>query len=44
MITYIKIDGFKSFQNFEMDFTPLTVIAGSNLGRRTDRLTVIYRG
>ena len=25
MITYIKIDGFKSFQNFEMDFTPFTV-------------------
>lgn len=30
MITYIKIDGFKSFQNFEMDFSPLTVIAGAN--------------
>lgn len=30
MITYIKIDGFKSFQNFEMTFTPFTVIAGSN--------------
>ncbi len=30
MITRIKIDGFKSFQNFEMEFTPLTVIAGGN--------------
>lgn len=28
MITKIKIDGFKSFQNFEMEFTPLTIIAG----------------
>ena len=24
MLTYIKINGFKSFQNFEMEFTPLT--------------------
>ena len=23
MITRIKIDGFKSFRNFEMEFTPL---------------------
>jgi predicted ATPase len=30
MITYIKINGFKSFQDFEMEFTPLTVIAGAN--------------
>jgi predicted ATPase len=30
MITYLKINGFKSFQNFEMTFTPLTVIAGAN--------------
>jgi AAA15 family ATPase/GTPase len=30
MITRIEIDGFKSFKNFEMDFTPLTMIAGSN--------------
>ncbi len=30
MITYIKINGFKSFNDFEMQFTPLTVIAGIN--------------
>lgn len=36
MITYIKIDGFKSFQNFEMSFTPLTVIAGSNAAGKSN--------
>ena len=36
MLTYIKIDGFKSFQNFEMDFTPLTVIAGSNAAGKSN--------
>jgi len=36
MITYIKIDGFKSFQNFEMDFTPLTVIAGANAAGKSN--------
>lgn len=36
MITYIKIDGFKSFQQFEMDFTPLTVIAGSNAAGKSN--------
>lgn len=36
MITYIKIDGFKSFQNFEMDFTPFTVIAGSNAAGKSN--------
>lgn len=36
MITYIKIDGFKSFQDFEMDFTPLTVIAGSNAAGKSN--------
>ena len=30
MITYIKINGFKSFYNFEMEFTPFTVVAGTN--------------
>jgi predicted ATPase len=30
MITYIKINGFKSFYNFEMEFTPFTVVAGAN--------------
>lgn len=30
MITKIEIDGFKTFENFSMDFAPLVVIAGSN--------------
>lgn len=30
MITKIKIDGYKGFENFEMDFSPFTVIAGVN--------------
>lgn len=30
MITRIEIDGFKSFVDFQMEFTPLTVIAGTN--------------
>ena len=36
MITYIKIDGFKSFHDFEMAFTPLTVIAGSNAAGKSN--------
>ena len=36
MITYIKINGFKSFENFEMTFTPLTVIAGSNAAGKSN--------
>lgn len=36
MITYIKINGFKSFHDFEMDFTPLTVIAGRNAAGKSN--------
>jgi predicted ATPase len=36
MITYIKINGFKSFQNFEMEFTPLTIIAGTNASGKSN--------
>ncbi|MDI9878423.1 AAA family ATPase [Flectobacillus longus] len=46
MITYIKIDGFKSFQNFEMEFTPFTVIAGANASGKSnlfDALTLLSR-
>jgi len=46
MITYIKIDGFKSFRNFEMEFTPLTVIAGANASGKSnlfDALKLISR-
>jgi len=46
MITYIKINGFKSFQNFEMEFTPLTVIAGTNASGKSnlfDALNLLSR-
>lgn len=36
MITYIKINGFKSFHNFEMEFTPLTIIAGTNAAGKSN--------
>ncbi|MFM7907403.1 MAG: AAA family ATPase [Microcystis sp.] len=36
MITYIKIHGFKSFHNFEMVFTPLTVVAGVNASGKSN--------
>jgi len=36
MITKIEIDGFKSFKDFEMEFTPLTVIAGANASGKSN--------
>lgn len=36
MITYIKINGFKSFHEFEMEFTPLTIIAGTNASGKSN--------
>ncbi|GAB6010717.1 AAA family ATPase [Viscerimonas tarda] len=36
MITRIEIDGFKSFKNFVMEFTPLTVIAGANASGKSN--------
>ena len=36
MITSIKINGFKSFQNFEMTFTPLTIVAGANASGKSN--------
>lgn len=36
MITYIKISGFKSFLDFEMEFTPLTIIAGTNASGKSN--------
>ncbi len=36
MITKITIDGFKSFRNFEMEFTPFTVIAGLNASGKSN--------
>lgn len=36
MITKIAINGFKSFSNFEMEFSPLTVIAGTNASGKSN--------
>ena len=36
MITYIKINGFKSFINFEAHFTPFTVIIGRNAAGKSN--------
>ncbi|RKZ79551.1 MAG: ATPase [Candidatus Parabeggiatoa sp. nov. 1] len=36
MITYIKINGFKSFHHFEMEFTPFTVVAGANASGKSN--------
>lgn len=36
MITYIRINGFKSFHNFEMNFTPFTVVAGVNASGKSN--------
>lgn len=46
MITYLKINGFKSFHNFEMEFTPFTIIAGANASGKSnlfDALTLLSR-
>lgn len=36
MITKIEIDGFKSFSDFKMEFSPLTVIAGTNASGKSN--------
>lgn len=36
MITKIIVNGFKSFQNFEMHFTPLTIVAGANASGKSN--------
>ena len=36
MITKIEIDGFKSFRNFSMEFTPFTVVAGINASGKSN--------
>jgi predicted ATPase len=36
MITKIEIDGFKSFRNFEMDFSPFVVVAGLNASGKSN--------
>jgi len=42
MITYIKINGFKSFRNFEMEFAPLTVIAGANASGKSNLFDALH--
>lgn len=36
MITRIEIDGFKSFAEFQMDFSPLTIVAGTNASGKSN--------
>ena len=36
MITKIKISGFKSFHEFEMEFSPLTIVAGANASGKSN--------
>ena len=36
MITRIEIDGFKTFNNFTMEFTPFTVVAGTNASGKSN--------
>lgn len=36
MITRIKIDGFKSFKNFEITFAPFTIVAGANASGKSN--------
>ncbi|MDM8522189.1 AAA family ATPase [Desulfococcaceae bacterium HSG8] len=42
MITHIKITGFKSFHNFEMTFTPLTVVAGVNASGKSNLFDALH--
>ena len=36
MITYIYIDGFKAFREFEIFLTPLTIVAGTNASGKSN--------
>ncbi len=42
MITKIEINGFKSFSNFEMEFSPLTVIAGTNASGKSNLFDALH--
>ncbi|QKZ12963.1 AAA family ATPase [Spirosoma sp. KUDC1026] len=42
MITRIEIDGFKSFRNFQMEFSPLTVIAGANASGKSNLFDALH--
>ncbi len=41
MITYLYIDGFKSFRDFEMYFSPFTAIAGTNASGKSNLFDAI---
>lgn len=41
MITRIHIDGFKTFQDFEMYFSPFTIIAGTNASGKSNLFDVM---
>ncbi|GAB4010968.1 AAA family ATPase [Spirosoma migulaei] len=42
MITRIEIDGFKSFRKFQMEFSPLTVIAGANASGKSNLFDALH--
>lgn len=42
MIRRIKIDGYKSFKNFEVELAPLSVILGANASGKSNLLDAIY--
>ena len=42
MITKIEIDGFKSFSDFQMEFSPLTVIAGTNASGKSNLFDALH--
>ena len=42
MLTRIEIDGFKSFTNFSMEFSPLTVIAGLNASGKSNLFDALH--
>ncbi len=41
MITKLEIDGFKTFKNFQIEFSPLTVIAGANSSGKSNLFDAI---
>ncbi|KFL33894.1 MULTISPECIES: ATP-binding protein [unclassified Sulfurospirillum] len=46
MITKLEISGFKTFENFEMEFSPFTIIAGPNASGKSnlfDALALLTR-
>lgn len=42
MITKIEIDGFKTFRNFSMEFSPLTLIAGTNASGKSNLFDALH--